>query len=146
MADRHRYWIVPVGAHNGQAPLAAAQALVVEHHVFGFSEATYRRARLREGDQVAFYAAGAGLTAVATVDEAPGRRPHPVPRYAETHPYVFGLTHVEALEPPRPIDLSIRGQLDAFAGRDLSKPWSWFVQSAHALSGRDFETLTGQAG
>ena len=42
----------------------------------------------------------------------------------------------------RKIDLPVREKLDAFKGRDLSRPWSWFIQSTGRLSAHDFEVLT----
>lgn len=110
---------------------------------FGFSELTAGRAPLLRGDQVAFYAAGEGVIATATVETPPGRRPHPLPKYAGRFPWVFTLTNVKSLPYPVVIDRHVRAQLDAFEGRDLTGVWSWFVQQARRISDWDFDVLTG---
>ena len=42
---------------------------------------------------------------------------------------------------PVVIDATLRAQLDAFAGRDISAPWAWFVQATRKLTAHDYALL-----
>jgi len=50
------------------------------------------------------------------------------------------------LEQPKVIDEALRSQLNAFAGRDPSAPWGWFVQATHRVTSHDFQVVTGIGG
>ena len=59
--------------------------------------------------------------------------------------YIFGLYNVRLyLDREIVIDVGLRSQLEAFAGKDPIKNWGWFVQSTHKLTKKDFLSLTGQ--
>jgi hypothetical protein len=40
------------------------------------------------------------------------------------------------------IDADLRAKLDAFAERDPSQPWSWFVQGTKIVTEHDYAVLT----
>lgn len=135
------YWLVPVGSDEERTAEDWIRTLVVQEHVWG---GTARR-QLDPGDRVCFYAAQTGVVAHATVRTAPEHKQHPVAAPEEPS-WVFDLDDVvEYLEEPVVIDAALRGGLDAFQGKDLNKPWAWFVQGAHAVTQHDFAMLTRQA-
>jgi hypothetical protein len=128
-------------------PEEVVYRLVGENQVYGYGERTPGRKDLTPGDQIAFYATGEGVVAHADVASRPDEKANPenyLPTPdAEEYPYIFTLRDpVLYLEEPVVINQSLRGELDAFEGRDLSKAWSWFVQSSREVSEHDFHALT----
>ena len=90
-----------------------------------------------------FYAAGKGVVAHATVASAPQKKPHPSLRHPDKYPWVFKVEDVQLyLDEPIAVDAEMRSRLDEFKGRDLSKPWAWFVQATRSLTNQDFDALT----
>lgn len=141
------YWLTPVSDKGGMTPKEVVYRLVGESQVYGYGERTPGRKDLSPGDQIAFYATGEGVVAQAEVASRPDERQNPGDHLptpdAEEYPYIFSLRDpVLYLEEPVVINQSLRGELDAFEGRDLSKAWSWFVQSSREVSEHDFDVLT----
>jgi hypothetical protein len=70
-----------------------------------------------------FYASGKGFVAHARVASSPEKKPHPKVRHSEKYPWVFHLCNPSLyLDDPTVIDAEMRAQLDAFKGREPSKP------------------------
>jgi hypothetical protein len=141
------YWLTPVSDKEGMTPEEVIYRLVGEDQVYGYGKRTPGRKDLAPGDQIAFYATGEGVVAHAEVASQPDKKANPGDHLptpdAEEYPYIFSLRDPALyLEEPVVIDRSLRGELDAFEGRDLSKAWSWFVQSSREISDHDFEVLT----
>lgn len=140
------YWMTPVSDKEGMTPEQVIYRLVGEEQIYGYRGRTPGRKELSPGDRIAFYASGEGVVAHAEVASVPDKKAKPsehlpVPD-AEDFPYVFELRH-PTLYLEEPVDVKdLRGQLEAFEGRDLSKSWSWFVQQSKAISEHDFDVLT----
>jgi hypothetical protein len=144
--DETVYWLTPVRSDNIQTAEEVIQQLIGTEGIYAFSERAPGRKRLKPGDWIAFYANGTGVVAHAKVVSFPEHKPHPSVRHSETYPWVF---RVEVpclyLDKPIVIDATVRSQLDAFRGRDVSTSWAWFVQSTSRLKNvHDFYILTGQ--
>jgi len=141
------YWLTPVSDKKGMTPEEVVYRLVGKNQVYGYGKRTPGRKDLTPGDQIAFYATGEGVVAHAEVASHPDEKANPENHLptpdAEEYPYIFSLRDpVLYLEEPVVINQSLRGELDAFEGRDLSKAWSWFVQSSREVSEHDFNALT----
>jgi len=113
-----------------------------------FGESTPGRKRLKPGDRICFYETGVGVVAEAVVASHPERRP-PAIKHAfktpEKFPWSFKVTDVRFFfETPVAIDVDRRAKLDAFVGRDPTRPWSWFVQGTRIVTEHDFEILVGR--
>ena len=141
------YWLAPVSSKGGMSSEEVIRHLIGKKQVYGFGKRTPGRKELSPGDQMAFYASGQGVVAHAEVTARPEKKENPEEHLgtpdAEEYPYIFGLRDPKLyLDDPVAIDESVRESLDAFEGRDLSKPWSWFVMSTGKVSEHDFEVLT----
>jgi hypothetical protein len=143
------YWIVPAGVRKdlGMTAEDVIKAWVGKS-MWGMHESTPGRRHLKAGDQICFYAAKAGVVAAAEV-AAPADElllPTQCPTQAKSGQpfYRVPLQNVRWMPEPIPLDESLRSQLDAFAGRPLSAPWGWFIQTTVRLSKRDFDLLTSE--
>jgi hypothetical protein len=138
------FYLFPAGEDSGYPGLDHLK-LWLSKGFWGVRPSTPHRSRLKAGDRCCFYATGVGVVATATligpatvpvsVEEWPGPGPH------SGNSFKVPLTEIHWLQSPQPITQELREQLDAFAGKDLSRPWSWFVQSTGRLSKHDFTTL-----
>jgi hypothetical protein len=137
------HWLTPVRAEEDETAEECIARLVGDGKFYAFSERAPSRGAMKAGDKIAFYANTKGVVAHATLLTAPQRTPRPDGSVEPEYPWVCSLTDaVLYLEEPIAIDAELRQRLDAFKGRDLSKPWAWFVQANHRVTGRDFALLT----
>lgn len=103
------------------------------------------RGSIREGDHVCIYVGRVGIVADATATGAPARGSVSSVRDLTRYPWVIGLRDVRCyFDTPIVVDAALRAKLDAFAHRDDSRPWGWFVKRGHVVSDRDFAILTGR--
>jgi len=139
------YWLTPTASDEDQTGEECIQILVGKHGVYAFGERTPGRAKLKAGDWMCFYASGLGVVAHAKVITAPERKQHKAIKNHGEYPWLFQLSDVKTyVGEPVIIDQDLRSQLDAFQGRDPSKPWAWLVQGTRSISQHDFMVLTGQ--
>lgn len=137
------YWLTPVRSEEDLTAKECIKSLVGEEKIHAFGEKTPGRKHLKPGDWICFYAQGEGVAAHAKVISYPTKRSHPKIEQPEKYPWVFKLDQpVLYLDRPVVIDAVLRSQLDAFADKDLNKPWAWFVQATRKMTQHDFEVLT----
>lgn len=137
------YWITSVKGDEVSAAKETVQRLVKEAKIYAFGDKTPGRKSLKPGDWICFYESTNGIIAHAQIESKPERKPHPAVKRADDFPWTFKLKAAKLyLDTPVIIDAELRGQLDAFKGKESNKPWSWFVQSTHRISQKDFKTLT----
>lgn len=141
------YWLTPVSGKEGMTPEEVVYRLVGQDQIYGYGKRTPGRKDLSPGDRLAFYASGEGVVAHAVVASSPEKKANPDDHLAtpdaQDYPYIFQLRNPTLyLDEPVVIDESLRGRLEAFEDRDLSKSWSWFVQSSREFSKHDFKVLT----
>lgn len=114
-----------------------------------FGDKTPGRKRLKPGDRICFYESGVGVVAEAEVSSVPERKPPSakgVVKSLDKFPWSFKLTNVRFFfDAPIAIHADLRSKLDAFAGRDSSQPWAWFVQGTKIVGEHDFAVLTGKS-
>ena len=140
------YWLTSVAEEGRRTPLEVARYLVVdEPHLFAISAETNGRRHLRVGDSICFYVKGnVGVVAHARIAAAPHHSEDRSVTDDRNFPYVFELEQVHHyLAAPVLIDSRLRRRLDAFAGKDPDRPWSWFVRGLNTVTKRDFGLLTG---
>jgi hypothetical protein len=141
------WWLTPVSDKGEMTSEEVIYSLVGQEQIYGYRKGTPGRKDLAPGDGIAFYASGEGVVAHAEIASTPEKKGDPgdhlpVPD-ADDFPYVFELRDpVLYLDNPVAIDRDLRGKLDEFEDRDLSKAWSWFVQSSRGVSKHDFDALT----
>jgi len=140
------YWLTPVRSDEVETAEEGVQKLVVNESVYAFGERTPGRKHLKPGDWICFYASGKGVIAHAKVTSKPEKVPHPSVRNPDLYPWTFRVDGVEYYpENPVVIDVKMRGSLNEFKNRDLTRPWAWFVQGTRRLVEEDFKLLTHQA-
>jgi len=140
------YWLTPVKSDEEQTAEEVIETLVGQEHIYAFGERTPGRKHLKPGDWICFYATTRGVVAHAKVVSPPQKKKHPKVRHADMYPWVFRLESIKLyLDQPTVIDSTVRGQLDAFRGRDMDRSWAWFVQATRRISAHDFGILTHQA-
>ena len=61
---------------------------------------------------------------------------------AEGFPLVVPLEEVTLYEEPVELTQDVRRRLDAFADKDASAAWGWFVITVCELTPADYQTLT----
>ena len=115
---------------------------------WGVGASTGYRTRLKPGDPCCFYATKIGVVATARIaglaDAEVRRDEWPGPGEFSSGSMKVPLSHVEWLRTPLIVDKEMRATLDAFSGKDLTKQWSWFVQSTCGISEHDLRILTGR--
>lgn len=137
------YWLTPVKSQEEQTAEDCIKTLVGHEKIYAFGERTPGRKHLKPGDWICFYATGNGVIAHAKVSNKPKKKPHPKVRSSEKYPWVFTLANSKLyVENPVIIDAALRGELEAFNGRDLNSSWAWFVQTTREITTHDFELLT----
>ena len=101
------------------------------------------RDRLRAGDRICIYVGRKGVVADAVAASPPTRGVVPSRRDLSRYPWSIALREVcTYFDQPVVVDESLRSTLDAFVGRDLSRPWGWFVKRPRIVSRHDFDALT----
>lgn len=137
-ASESNRWIIPVAEDDDRTAEDWVLSLVVNAKMWSSTS----KKSLLVGDRVCFYGAGKGVMANAIVRTPPVFKTHPMAS-PDAPSWVIELDEVvEYLAGPVVIDAALREKLDAFSGKDPSKPWSWFVQGTHKVTAHDFEVLT----
>jgi hypothetical protein len=112
--------------------------------IFAASENLKRK--VKPGDWICFYATATGVVAHARVKSPPVQKHHPLVKHPEKYPYVFEVDSVTIYtENPVVLSAELRAKLNAFQGRDPSKPWAWLVLGTQRVTKHDFMLLTRQA-
>jgi len=143
--SKARYYLSPIYWKDFASPMDAVGKLLSAGK-YAFGERTPFRTHIKQGDWICFYAAAEGVFAHAQITSAPRRQPLPkLTHDAESYPWTFDLGDVIFYEDdPVAITADVRAQLDAFADRDISKNWGWFVTATSELTEHDFKILTHQ--
>ena len=146
--DEPANYLFPAGPKAGHDGLAHLRSWL-ERGFWGIGASTAHRQAIKRGDQCCFYATGIGVVAHARVagpvnmivqeKEWPG-----LGEYSR-EVYRVPLEEIVWLDPSRPITREIRAQLEAFAGKNLDRPWSWLVQTTKRLSAKDYDLLAGES-
>jgi hypothetical protein len=137
------YWLTPVRSDETCTAEECIETLVGQAQIYAFGDRTPGRKHLKPGDWICFYASGKGIVAHAKVSSVPAKKPDPRVHHTEKYPWTFNLEDSYLyIDEPIIIDATIRAQLDYFKGRDLNKPWAWFVQATRRITKHDFEILT----
>jgi hypothetical protein len=140
-------YVFPAGSEEGLSGLDHLQAWL-KAGFWGVRSSTPHRTRLKAGDSSCFYATGVGIVAAAPIvgaaDQLVTPTEWPGPGSFHSNVYKVPLGSVRWLEKPIQITPELRQRLDGFAGRDLSRPWAWFIQSTNRLSDHDYALLTDQ--
>lgn len=115
---------------------------------WGIRESTAYRTKLKAGDHCCFYAAKVGVVARAVIrdpaDEQVAPSEWPGPDAFSPKVYKVPLSDIHWFDTPIGIDADLRSRLNAFQGKDLSRPWSWLIQTTSSLTEHDFRLLTGE--
>jgi hypothetical protein len=140
---RSSYWLTPVKSDEEESAEDCIEDLVGKEGIYALGEFAPGKRGLKPGDWICFYATAKGVVAHAKVASSPERKPHERVCHPEKFPWTFRLERIALyLDKPVVIDAGTRRRLDAFKGRDLDRPWSWFVQATHRITEQDFKTLT----
>ncbi len=138
------YWLTSARSDEEQTAEEIIGTLVGQVGIYAFTDRTPGIKDMKEGDLICFYAAGTGVVAHALISGKPVEKEHPQVRQSDRYKWVVELKDSKVYtDNPVVIDASLRNRLEAFKGRDTSKPWSWFVQATRKVSEADFEILTG---
>lgn len=144
--DEPAFWLTPIRSDAEETAEEGVRKLVAQEGIYAFGERTPGRKHLKPGDWICFYASGTGVVAHARVASKPKNEPHPKLRNPDLYPWTFKVDSVKLyLDDPVVIDIEMRERLKYFEGRDLSRPWAWFVQGTRRLGEADFRLLTRQA-
>jgi hypothetical protein len=138
------YWLTPVKADEEATAEETIRTLVGKEEVYAFGDRTPGRKDLKPGDWICFYATSKGVVGHAKVASRPDKKMLSTKvRHPDKYPWQFQLSDVRLyLENPIVIDDELRSRLEYFRGRDLSKPWAWFVQATRRIGKNDFDILT----
>jgi hypothetical protein len=135
------YLLTPVTNHGMKTAGDVIRGLL-EQGWYVIGDKTPHRARLKEGDCIAFYWSGKGIVACAEVASRPERGTVPGLSQPEKWPWRFRVRSVRYFfDSPIAIP-EVRSQLDAFKGNEHRADWGWFVQITHRLSEKDYRILT----
>jgi hypothetical protein len=137
-----RYYLVPVGEDDEESPIDVVHR-VLGGNVFAFSERAPYKQNMKAGDWLCFHASATGVVAHARISVPPARKRHPRVKHPEEYPWVVELEAVKTYtDTPVSIDRAMRAQLDAFKGKDLDRPWGWFVVTVNRIDKHDYDLLT----
>lgn len=141
------YLITPV-SNEGGIPAKETIAALLNAGWYVFGEKTPGRKQLKLGDRICFYESGVGVVAEAEVASPPERKPpmaKGIAKNLDKFPWSFRLINARFFfDEPKVINADLRSRLDAFAKRDPSQPWSWFVQGTRIVTEHDFAVLIGK--
>lgn len=147
-ATERMYLLTPV-SEGAETTAKGAIAGLLNAGWYVFGDKTPGRKRLKPGDRICFYESGVGVVAEAEVASVPERKPPAakgIVKNLEEFPWSFRLTNARFFfDVPVAIDADLRTKLDAFAKRDSSQSWSWFVQCTRVVNEHDFAVLTGKS-
>ena len=138
------FYVFPVGPDAGYPGIDHLKAWLAAGF-WGVRVSTPHRQRLKQGDRCCFYATKLGIVAhgemagQASVKVSSGEWPGPGPH--RDNVYKVPLKEIVWLSAPKEITPELRAQLDAFKGKDPSRPWAWFIQTTNRLSDHDFKEL-----
>ena len=137
------YWLTSARSDEERTAEEIISTLVGQEGIYAFTDRTPGIKNMNKGDPISFYAAGKGIVAHAIISSRPTEKEHPKVREAKRYKWVIELSDAKVYtENPVIIDGSLRNRLEAFKGKDVNKPWSWFVQVTRKISERDFAVLT----
>jgi hypothetical protein len=132
------FWISPVSSWENRKPEEVVQHLIGKEKIYALRDKSHGRKVIKPEDWICFYVSKKGVCAHAKITTFPERKRHV--GLSERFPWVFSLEEVSIYDYIA-IDKKLLSQLEAFKGRDLIKPWSWFIQSTRRVSHHDFEVL-----
>jgi predicted type IV restriction endonuclease len=146
----HQFYLFPVASGEpGTTPIEHLR-LWLEAGFWGVGALTVHRQHLSPGDRCCFYATRVGVVAHARIigqaNQVAGPEDWPGPGPWHPDVYKVPLAEIQWLQSPIAIDATLRARIETFEGRDLAKPWGWFVQTTGVISERDFRLLTGWPG
>jgi hypothetical protein len=119
------YWLIPVMYWKDRKTEKVIRDLVQRESIYALSEKSHRRRYLQSGDWICFYIPCRGVVTHAKLATRPERKRHRAVPNPEKYPWVFHLEETRVyIEEPVALDITIRGQLDAFRDRDLKQLWS----------------------
>ncbi len=137
------FWLTAVKSDKDGTAEQSIRSLVGKAGIYAFGDRTPGRKRVKRGDMICFYESGKGVVAHARITTKPERKPHASLDNPEMYPWTFKVDNSKFyFEKPVVIDVELRSKLNYFKGRDLSRPWAWFVQVTRKIDGHDFELLT----
>jgi hypothetical protein len=147
--DGRDFFIFPVGPEGGSSAEEVLKGML-SLSIWGVRRTSPNRGRISAGDRCCFYVPKVGVVAHATItgpaDRELAAEDRPPELAATAREFVrFPLDSVEWLGVPVPVDAELRASLDAFRGKDPTKPWAWLVQSTNRVSEHDFRLLIGEA-
>jgi hypothetical protein len=143
-SDSPMHLLTPVSSEDGVSAEATIRSLL-DQGVYVFGDRTTGRKSLKAGDKIAFYESGKGVVASADIASTAEKKKVKFVKEPDKYPWAFRVTNVRYFfDEPVILDGSLRSQLDRYAGRDPSAPWSWFVQGTRKVSEHDFKILTRQ--
>lgn len=146
-SDSRLHLMTPVRDEEGVTAKQTVSSLL-NAGWYVFADKTPGRKRIKPGDRICFYESGVGVIADAEIASIPKREPPPVHglvKNLDKFPWSFRLAHPRFyFQSPVAIDADLRGQLQAFEGRDPAHSWSWFVQGTRIVTESDFGILTAQ--
>ena len=141
-----QYYLTPVASDDTQTAEERIKKLLLGAGMYAVSKNSLGR-KVKPGDWICFYATATGVVAHARVKSPPVQKDHSLVKHPEKYPYVFEVDSVRIYtENPVVLSAELRAKLDAFQGRDPSKPWPWFVQTARRVTKQDFMLLTASEG
>ena len=140
-------WLFPAAPLKDDETAIPGLQLWLGRKMWGMGKSTAGRKRLRRGDFACFYAKGIGIVATARIsDNADSIVPETEwPEKTPYEPSVFKVPLADIVWLDHPVDVRQNiFQLDAFKEKDISKRWSWFVQSTRRLTEHDYRLLIGR--
>jgi hypothetical protein len=146
--DQRQHFLVPCVDVPDETARENIARLVGKESMWAFGQKTPNRTRVKPGDLVAFYQASVGVVATAEVATLPEDNSMPgIVKDPTKYRWTFKLTETHLfLDQPIVIDAAMRSKLDAFAGKEPTRVWSWFVFATRLLTEHDFGLLTGGQG
>ena len=139
-------WLIPAGNRNGIKAIDYLNMWLARGY-WALGERTPGRKAIQPGDRACFYAAG--LHQVVAYADVVGKINAPVSpeEWPEPNPqsdvlYKMPLANITWLKPPTQLDLDLRGQLEALAGKNPAGNWGLFFQTSRRLTQQDFKRLT----
>ena len=110
-----------------------------------FGDRTPGRKSLKTGDRLCFYQSGVGVVAEAEVASTPERKLLKEARKGDKFPWRFRVAKQRYFfDKPVTVNADLRGDLNAFAGKNPAAPWAWFVQGTHVVTEHDYHLLVGR--
>lgn len=138
------YYLLPAAdSEDGMAVIENLHRWL-DNGLWGLGQRTGYRKSFAAGDHLCFYAVRIGVVAEAIVASSSfdlSRKENPSTVEVQ---YGVRLKQVRWLNEPIELTIEMRGQLNAFHGRDPHKGWAWFVQGTSKLTENDYNLLIGK--